>query len=83
MECHGDYKIYPWNLGESNKVISVLGGRAQNVVKEIKQYQKKWLQNVQRMGTNRILKQALQQASVTYGTRVKRGTKNDFERHSE
>ena len=34
--------------------------RAQNVVKEIKQYQEKWLQHVQRMDTNRISKQALQ-----------------------
>jgi hypothetical protein len=33
---------------------------AQNIVKEIKQYQKKWLQHVQRMDTNRIAKQALQ-----------------------
>ena len=33
---------------------------AQNIVKEIKQYQKKWLQDVQRMDTNRIPKQALQ-----------------------
>ena len=32
---------------------------AQNIVKEIKQYQKKWLQHVQRMDTNRIPKQAL------------------------
>ena len=32
---------------------------AQNIVKEIKQYQKKWLQNVQRMGTKRLPKQAL------------------------
>ena len=32
---------------------------AQNVVKEIKQYQKKWLQHVQRMDTNRIPKQAI------------------------
>ena len=29
---------------------------AQNIVKEIKQYQKKWLQHVQRMDTNRIPK---------------------------
>ena len=34
--------------------------RAQNIVKEIKQYQKKWLQHAQRMDTNRLLKQALQ-----------------------
>ena len=33
---------------------------AQNVVKEITQYQKKWLQHVQRMDTNRLPKQALQ-----------------------
>jgi len=34
--------------------------RAQNTVKEIKQYQKKWLQHVQRMDTSRIPKQAQQ-----------------------
>ena len=33
---------------------------AQNIVKEIKQYQKKWLQHVQRMDINRLPKQALQ-----------------------
>jgi hypothetical protein len=32
----------------------------QNVVKEITQYQQKWLQHIQRMDTNRIPKQALQ-----------------------
>jgi len=32
---------------------------AQNTVEEIKQYQKKWLQHVQRMDTNRIPKQAV------------------------
>ena len=32
----------------------------QNIVKEIKQYQEKWLQHVQRMDTNRLPKQALQ-----------------------
>ena len=32
---------------------------AQNIVKEIKQYRKKWLQHVQRMDTNRLPKQAL------------------------
>jgi len=36
------------------------GGEAQNIVKEIKQYQKKWIQNIQRMDTNRIPKQTLQ-----------------------
>ena len=33
---------------------------AQNIVKEMKQYQGKWLQHVQRMDTNRLPKQALQ-----------------------
>jgi len=33
---------------------------AQNTVKEIKQYQKKWLHHVQRMDTDRLPKQALQ-----------------------
>ena len=33
---------------------------AQNIVQEIKQYQEKWLQHVQRMDTNRLPKQALQ-----------------------
>jgi hypothetical protein len=39
-----------------------IGGKtgAQNIVKEIKQCQKKWLQHVQRMDRNRIPKQALQ-----------------------
>jgi len=33
---------------------------AENIVKEIKQYQEKWLQHIQRVDTNRIPKQALQ-----------------------
>ena len=33
---------------------------AENIVKEIKQYQEEWLQHIQRMDTNRIPKQALQ-----------------------
>ena len=32
---------------------------AQNIVKEIKQYQKKWLHHVQRMDRNRLTRQAL------------------------
>jgi hypothetical protein len=32
---------------------------SQNIVTEIKQYQQKWLQHVQRMGTNRLPKPAL------------------------
>jgi len=43
--------------------INVLGKKkktgAQNITKEIKQYQKKWLQYVQRMDTNRLPKEAL------------------------
>jgi len=41
---------------------NVLGKKtgAENIVKEIKQYQDKWLQHVQRMDTNRIPKQVLQ-----------------------
>ena len=36
---------------------------AKNIVEEIKQYQEKWLQHVQRMDTNRLRKQALQYKS--------------------
>jgi hypothetical protein len=42
---------------EKNQSIREKTG-AQNMVKEIKQYQQKWL-HVQRMGTNRLPKQAL------------------------
>jgi hypothetical protein len=44
---------------ERNQCIRQKTG-AQNTVKEIKQYQKKWLQRVQRMETNRLPNQALQ-----------------------
>jgi hypothetical protein len=44
---------------EKNQCIKEKTG-AENIVKEIKQYQEKWLQNIQRMDTNRIPKQALQ-----------------------
>jgi hypothetical protein len=42
--------------------INALGKKtgAENIVKEIKQYQEKWLQQVQRMDTKKIPKQALQ-----------------------
>ena len=43
---------------EKNQCIREKTG-AQNIVQEIKQYQKKWLQHVQRMDTNRIPRQAL------------------------
>jgi len=42
---------------EMNQCIRQKTG-AQNIVKEIKQYQKKWLQHVQRIDTNRLPKQA-------------------------
>jgi len=44
---------------EKNQCIREKTG-AQNIVKEIKQYQEKWLRHVQRMDTNRLSKQALQ-----------------------
>ena len=44
---------------ENNQSIRQKTG-AQNTVKEIKQYQEKWLQHVQRMDTNGLPKQALQ-----------------------
>ena len=44
---------------EKNQFIRQKTG-ARNTVKEIKQYQKKWLQRVQRMDTNRLPKQVLQ-----------------------
>jgi len=43
---------------EKNQCIREKTG-AQNIVKEIKQYQKKWLQHVQRMDRNRQPRQAL------------------------
>jgi len=45
---------------EKNQCIRKKKTGAQNIVKEIKQYQEKWLQQVQRMDTNRLPKQALQ-----------------------
>jgi hypothetical protein len=44
---------------ENNQCIREKAG-AENIVKEMKQYQEKWLQHIQRMDTNRISKQALQ-----------------------
>ena len=49
----------------------------QNIVKEIKQYQKKWLQHVQRMDTNRLPKQALQYKPR--GTKERRTTEEEME----
>jgi len=54
----GDTKIIvKSSKGRSGLTLSMT---AQNMVKEIKQYQEKWLQHVQRMDTNRLPKQALQ-----------------------
>ena len=44
---------------EKNQCIRQKTG-AQNIVKEIKQYQEQWLRHVQRMDTNTLPKQALQ-----------------------
>jgi len=44
---------------EKNPCIKKKTG-AQNTLQEIKHYQKKWLQHVQRMDTNSLPKQALQ-----------------------
>ena len=52
---------------EKNQCIREKTG-AQNTVKEIKQYQKKWLQHLQRMDANRIPKQALQYRPKDEGT---------------
>jgi len=43
---------------EKNQCIREKTG-AQNIVEEIKQYQKTWLQHVQRMDTNRLTRRAL------------------------
>jgi len=42
---------------EKNQCVRGKNG-AQNIVKEIKEYQKKWLQHVQRMDINRLPRQA-------------------------
>jgi len=48
---------------------------AHNIAKEIKQYQEKWLQHVQRMDTNRLPKQALQYKPKVVTTRTEDGHK--------
>ena len=52
-------KDYNTGWREKNQCIRQKTG-AQNIVKEIKQYQEKWVQHVQRMNTNILPKQALQ-----------------------
>ena len=54
---------------EKNQCIREKTG-AQNTVQEIKQYQKKWLQHIQRMDTNRMPRKALRQT----GRKKERGT---------
>jgi len=50
--------IYPQRKEKNQRIGEKMG--AQNIVREIKRYQEKWLQHVQRMDTNRLPKQALQ-----------------------
>jgi len=52
---------------ERNQCITEKTG-VQNMVKEIKPQQKKWLQHVRRMDTNRLPKQALQYKPKDEGT---------------
>jgi hypothetical protein len=49
------------------------GTGAQNIVKEIKHYEEKWLQHAQRMDTNRIPNQALQYKPKDEGIEDDRG----------
>jgi len=51
---HGITKL---DKGKNQSIKEKAG--AQNIVKEIKQYQEKWLQHVQMMDTNRLPKQVL------------------------
>ena len=53
---------------EKNQCITGKKTEAQNIVQEIKQYQKKWLQHVQRMDTNRMPRQALRYRKKESGT---------------
>ena len=57
---------------EKNQCIRQKTG-AQNIVKETKRYQEKWLQHVQRMDTNRLPKQALQYKPKEEETQDDRG----------
>jgi len=67
--------LYCYFENQEKKRINVLEKKtgAQNIVKEIKQYQEKWLQHVQRMDTNRIPKQALQYKPKDEGKEDDRG----------
>jgi len=52
---------------------------AQNIVEEIKQYQKKWLQHVQRMEKNRIPKKKKSITIYTKRTKEHRTTEGEME----
>jgi len=56
---HFDGQFQVENFSMINKFLGI-NAHLQNIVKEIIQYQKKWLQHVQRMDTNRLPKLALQ-----------------------
>ena len=58
---------------EKNQCIRGKKTEAQSTVKEIKQYQKQWLQHVQRMDTNRLPKQVLQYRPKGRRTREDQG----------
>jgi len=51
---------------EKNQCIREKKTGAENVVKEIKQYQEKWLQHIQRMDTNRIPKTVPGKVATTH-----------------
>ena len=61
---------------EKNQCIRAITG-AQNIVKEIKEYQEKWLQHVQRIDTNRLPKQTQQYKSK--GRKKRRTTEEEME----
>jgi len=59
---------------------------AQNIVKEINHYQKKWLQHVQRMDRNRMTRQALRygpEGRRNVGRRRRDGGNNSTLRNKE
>ena len=52
---------------EKNQCIREKTG-AENIVKEVKLYQEKWLQHIQKMDTNRLPKHAIQYKPKDEGT---------------
>ena len=57
---NGKYYVELFTAKQKNRCIRGNKMGAENIVKEIKQCQEKWLQHIQRMDTNRIPKQGLQ-----------------------